>query len=721
MVTDEDACDLELDLELCLGIRPKGGNKSLDNGGHGRDRVADRSQRCENGREMSIAWGIGVDPPPQIRFDCDEHSAEFRQKSCCSEVDDLLEFHQRVRNMSAKTAAASVELLHVAGYVSPASSALPRLVSDETGRLASASVDAEPRKGVVYLQYGVDQQRKRELHVQKRQAERKKRKLLLVGEQKQHKLLDTSKPFPGSLETQKSEKDYDIEDQDEGTSEGLLERKSSKSSLASHLEKMEEKQAIMQDERTQFKDFQRASQREQYRAMTDKEGMQGFKPKEHDEAKRPTESSSDHKSSQVTEEPNKLETAQWIQKFHELRKMMNPVDSSSQNKIPASDVTSDVCPSISEKHFRNGEQVHASPKKLEISVDDHKKDVRNNGLNSKDLKLLKDEISARNESQDSPVAGLHVEAATAPFSLPTTASFIHNPFSLPMYFSSVNGVSYPVPYFIPYLAARTYGESSFTSYQLPTLPAGGTPFQMAASQTTSSCQTPVLQPTPVRCPVVSRTKQSDSPGRSRQQERCSQGAAAFLPKETQTRFPSKPPQSGAISSESRGMSWLDQADSHALSGTTSGVPEEAAASEPAHSGKSSSSSGVYQSAHGETVESCPSKSAGEMNDQANQRTDQETTTETGGVGRNCNQESTHKGIPSTVAPFVSTTVNGNTITGVLYTYSKGEVKICCKCHGLYMNAREFVIHAGGVDSPHPERSILVNLFSFTDPSPAVQD
>ncbi|KAJ7530738.1 hypothetical protein O6H91_14G016900 [Diphasiastrum complanatum] len=73
-------------------------------------------------------------------------------------------------------------------------------------------------------------------------------------------------------------------------------------------------------------------------------------------------------------------------------------------------------------------------------------------------------------------------------------------------------------------------------------------------------------------------------------------------------------------------------------------------------------------------------------------------------------------------PWVSTTgtgPNGKTISGVLYRYVKGEVKILCACHGKHMTPREFVQHAGGVDVPNPEKSIVVNPFPFVGEAASV--
>ncbi|XP_062106491.1 ninja-family protein AFP3-like [Humulus lupulus] len=67
-------------------------------------------------------------------------------------------------------------------------------------------------------------------------------------------------------------------------------------------------------------------------------------------------------------------------------------------------------------------------------------------------------------------------------------------------------------------------------------------------------------------------------------------------------------------------------------------------------------------------------------------------------------------------PCVSTTgvgPNGKRIEGFLYRYSKGEeVRIVCVCHGSFLSPAEFVKHAGGGDTDHPLKHIVVNPTSF---------
>ncbi|KAF3796010.1 Ninja-family protein [Nymphaea thermarum] len=61
-------------------------------------------------------------------------------------------------------------------------------------------------------------------------------------------------------------------------------------------------------------------------------------------------------------------------------------------------------------------------------------------------------------------------------------------------------------------------------------------------------------------------------------------------------------------------------------------------------------------------------------------------------------------------PCVSTTgdgPNGKTITGFLYRYTKSEVSIMCVCHGASFSPAEFIKHAGGTDTAHPLRHIIV--------------
>lgn len=67
-------------------------------------------------------------------------------------------------------------------------------------------------------------------------------------------------------------------------------------------------------------------------------------------------------------------------------------------------------------------------------------------------------------------------------------------------------------------------------------------------------------------------------------------------------------------------------------------------------------------------------------------------------------------------PWVSTTgigPNGKTVCGVLYRFSRTQVKIVCACHGKHMSPSEFVQHAGGVDDSNPEKNIVVNPFCLT--------
>lgn len=61
-------------------------------------------------------------------------------------------------------------------------------------------------------------------------------------------------------------------------------------------------------------------------------------------------------------------------------------------------------------------------------------------------------------------------------------------------------------------------------------------------------------------------------------------------------------------------------------------------------------------------------------------------------------------------PWVSTTVNGKTVCGVLYRFSRSQVNIVCACHGKHMSPSEFVQHAGGVEGSNPEKNIVVNPF-----------
>eukprot|EP01018_Ginkgo_biloba_P021914 Gb_29524 [translate_table: standard] len=61
--------------------------------------------------------------------------------------------------------------------------------------------------------------------------------------------------------------------------------------------------------------------------------------------------------------------------------------------------------------------------------------------------------------------------------------------------------------------------------------------------------------------------------------------------------------------------------------------------------------------------------------------------------------------------WVSTTgagPNGITISGILSSYSRSQVRIVCICHGTQMSPAEFVQHAGSTDLSNPERSIVVS-------------
>ncbi|KAJ7289015.1 hypothetical protein O6H91_Y307300 [Diphasiastrum complanatum] len=695
MLGDEDDNGVEVSLELCLGrpaIKPacvSQPRRSEDERSLVTDRVVDggvATTGFRHGREMST---MAVDSA--AGFASDKYATEFYQTSCSlgcvREMDEKMVFPQRVlANMSVT----SVEL-PVAGYVAQDSSAsaLRKTFSDAAGCLSNAYVDAQ-WKDVISQQHVLDHQRKRELHAQKRQAARKKRKLL-IGEQKNKKLeIEKSKLFPNSP-THSISSPY--------TKESLP-----------YLPRSAE-----------FQDIRHALQRERDGAhVKEKELMFGFKPKANDEPNLPTGRVSDHNSAQPTEEHDKLETDQWIQKVHELRKVMSPnAPSITQNRTPTSEMA--YSPSHAfQTDFTNSDQANILLKKAKFSLDKTEKAMpaRDKVLQNEVPKLLNDQISSRNESTASPTTGFETEAPATPFwrSLPTFNAdyFIPTPFTFPL--QNVGGLSHPVPNFmLASQALRSYGESPCTSFQF-SIPPGSTPFQRATLDTTASIESPVLQKTASRHRPISRTKRRKGPGRSRQLEQiCFQGGPTSLRNETPTLgIPSKRPLSGTISCDyTKGRNFLDHAYNHAFSGTSSGIQEEVAASGPSHSGKSSSSSSeVYQSAHGETVESYPTRVAADMNVEALQEHGKQRAT----------AATTHKQLPSSDGLSVSTTANGKTIKGVLQTYNEGEVKIRCYCHGNYMNAREFVVHAGGIADPHPERRILVlNPFLYTDPrSPSVQ-
>ncbi|KAJ7517430.1 hypothetical protein O6H91_21G024100 [Diphasiastrum complanatum] len=706
MLGDEHDQDADLSLELCLG-RPEGFGQSRRGGEHHKVSVKDRVVgECRSGRhgyndgkEMIMAGDDTVGA--QIELGLDNHRTDGG--ALIEEVDPR-DVPERLWNMSLKTAA-SVEL-PVAGYVPAYSSAslLRELSSDEAECLSNAHVGGQ-WKNAVYQQHVVDQPQKNELHVQKRQAARKKRKTLTVEQNFQELQSPKSRPFlrssthsESSLYTQKSvEQDNVLDYQKEGACEALLERTNSEASI-----KIEREQPIIpQEERaSSHENTHLALQRERDTTATDKELMFGFGTIEDNESNLPRQSStSDRKALQLVEQQNELETAQWTKKFHELRKMTSPnTPTITEMKIPALDMISDLPLDTSQTNYRNADQNDILITKAETSVIKSKKaSASDKGLKSKEPKSMKDQRSTRDKTTDSTIIRLEAEVAIATAlsqSLPT-ASFIPMPFAFPPHASNIGGFSYPpVPYFMPYVVAQPLGiqgESPFTSYQF-FMPPGSTPFQMATLEKTAGIGTPVLQPNPVRHPPIFITKQRKSPHRSQKKEqKYLRGGATLLPTKPLTLcVPSEPPLPGPIFSESKGRNWLDHANSNALSGTSSGIQEEVATS-----GQSSSSSGIYQSAHGETVESYPIT---EMNVQATKGHGLETTTET----------AAHTGLPSNDGPLVSTTANGKTINGVLYAYSKGEVKIRCKCHGKCMNAGEFVVHAGGVDDPHPERSILVN-------------
>ncbi|KAL2651135.1 hypothetical protein R1flu_019263 [Riccia fluitans] len=64
--------------------------------------------------------------------------------------------------------------------------------------------------------------------------------------------------------------------------------------------------------------------------------------------------------------------------------------------------------------------------------------------------------------------------------------------------------------------------------------------------------------------------------------------------------------------------------------------------------------------------------------------------------------------------------NGKAISGVLYKYNKGQVRIVCACHGRHMSPSEFVQHAGNEDLSNPEKNIVVNAFPHGGQAAAAQ-
>ncbi|KAJ7517433.1 hypothetical protein O6H91_21G024300 [Diphasiastrum complanatum] len=550
MLANDDGGSVELNLDLCLGEAPTN-SKCVSQCKRSREhdkelrthRLADGCIKIttgfEDGREMTK---IGDNTTgSQIKLAFDKHPTELFQTSCSAvcmrETDDQSEFPQGFSNTSRKAE------LPFAKYVpqDSSSSILRKSFSDVARHLSNAhAADAQYRKDIIHRQHVLDRQRKKELQAQKRQAARKKRKILIDEHKYQKMQLQKSRPFPCSpTHTQKS-LGYG---QRERSFEGLLERTSSEKSVASQRDKIHEKQSILQEERARFQDMRRAVQIERRRsAKTDKETTFGSKLKAGgDERNLKAGYSSDHKSSQLTEKHNKSETAQWIRKFHELHKLMNASPSTTQKKIPVSEMASNYSPlDASQIEFKNADQVDVLLlKKEEIPMDNTKKatSASDKDLESEDPKPPNDQIvSARKESSDSATTSLKAEPpAPSSFSrcLPTNAdSFIQAPFAFSL--QNVGGFSYPlVPYFV--LA----GASPFTSYSF-SIPPHSTPLRMATLESTASSRTPVLQPTPVRHPRIST---SNSSGRSRKQEpNCPQGEATLLPNETQARrVPPKPP------------------------------------------------------------------------------------------------------------------------------------------------------------------------------------
>lgn len=53
-------------------------------------------------------------------------------------------------------------------------------------------------------------------------------------------------------------------------------------------------------------------------------------------------------------------------------------------------------------------------------------------------------------------------------------------------------------------------------------------------------------------------------------------------------------------------------------------------------------------------------------------------------------------------------IDGRKVTGVLYRYNnETEIIIVCICHGSSFTPAGFVRHAGGVESSHPMRQIVL--------------
>lgn len=64
-------------------------------------------------------------------------------------------------------------------------------------------------------------------------------------------------------------------------------------------------------------------------------------------------------------------------------------------------------------------------------------------------------------------------------------------------------------------------------------------------------------------------------------------------------------------------------------------------------------------------------------------------------------------------PWVSTTglgSSGKTISGVMYRYSKSQVRIVCACHGRHMSPAEFVQHGNDADMSNLDNNVVANSF-----------
>ncbi|KAK8962246.1 Ninja-family protein AFP3 [Platanthera guangdongensis] len=74
------------------------------------------------------------------------------------------------------------------------------------------------------------------------------------------------------------------------------------------------------------------------------------------------------------------------------------------------------------------------------------------------------------------------------------------------------------------------------------------------------------------------------------------------------------------------------------------------------------------------------------------------------------KHSSIRAVPATRMQTVSTrSEEGKKIYGGLYRFSKNKVRIMCGCHGRLFAPADFVRHAGGKETAHPLRQIVVEV------------